>query len=128
MTVSRKQLSRWLDQWQELLQLQAWAVSLAGLRRKAVSKQGSLADVAIDHETHRAHIRVALDQSEADVRSSVCHECLHLAVSELEQAGLMAAEMLPAGPARKAMQRHVGYCAERLVHRLERAFAKLDLE
>ena len=30
MTVSRKQLSRWLDQWQELLQLQAWAVSLAG--------------------------------------------------------------------------------------------------
>lgn len=125
--VSRKQCAQWLQQWQDLFQLNDWELGLVCHRRASLDKGRISARIYYDNDTQHATVEVAAGQDPEAVRQSLGHEVLHLVLAELETAGKLACDQLHRD-ARNALLKHINASAERAVHRLERALEKLEVK
>ena len=124
--VSVKQADKWFGQWVEVLNLQAWEFTCVWVDAPTVKDDEESVywgHCQADRRNMAATITIALDRSPVDVRTSIVHELLHVALAEWDDVVKAAKSYVPA-----ALYTHLGEDAydaqERVVNLLERVLTK----
>ena len=114
-----KNILKEVKKWQELLSLHDWVLLIQPVKNSTVSDCGELAQCFISEESMSASIVIAVDLPEDEIKKSVKHELLHVALHDLRSVFDDASSLLGV-EANTALGGRYHKCEEKLVIKLER--------
>jgi len=118
-----KNILKEVKKWQELLSLNEWLFLIQPIKNSSVSDCGELAQCYIHEDSMSASIVIAVDLPDDEIRKSIKHELLHVALYDLRSVFNDASELL-GKESQTALGGRYGKCEEKTVIRLERLIDK----
>ncbi len=120
--MTKRQAEKLLREWQTALRLQDWNVSLE--LQPGAEYEGNAAAIWRDADMLHAILRLAREQSDADIEGCIIHELCHLLLADVQASHIRAIDKLP--KAARESSRHELKChEEQAVRRLEECIVKL---
>ncbi len=122
-----KNIIKEVKKWQDLLGLHDWIFLVQPIKNSTVSDCGELAQCYIHEDSMSVSIVIAIDLPDEEIKKSVKHELLHVALHDLRSVfddtnNLIGVE------ANTALGGRYHKCEEKLVIKLERLIDKLQAE
>jgi len=122
-----KNIIKEVKRWQDLLGLHDWIFLVQPIKNSTVSDGGELAQCYINEDSMSASIVIAIDLPDEEIKKSVKHELLHVALHDLRSVfddtnNLIGVE------ASTALGGRYQKCEEKLVIKIERLIDKLNGE
>lgn len=114
-----KNIIKEVEAWQELLGLQDWIFLVQPIKNSTVSDCGELAQCLISEESMSVHVMIAVDLPDDEIRKSIKHELLHVALHNIRSIFDDAVNLLGV-ESRAALGGRYEKCEEKLVIKLER--------
>lgn len=114
-----KNIIKEVEKWQDLLGLQNWVLLVQPIKNATVSDCGELAQVYIHEDSMSCSISLAVDLPDEEIKKSIKHELLHIALHDLRSVFEDASNLL-GQESQIALGGRYHKCEEKLVIKLER--------
>ena len=119
-----KNIIKEVKKWQELLSLQNWILEIQPVKNSTVSDCGELAQCYIHEDSLSCAIVIAIDLPDDEIKKSIKHELLHVAIHDLRSVFDDATSLLGV-EANTALNNRYHKNEEKLVIKLERLIDNL---
>lgn len=116
-----------IEKWQKLLGLQEWDFSVETLKTSLLSDSGELAKCFISEESMSCNLIFAIEIPVDEIKKSVRHELLHVALNNLRSVFDDVVQLLGA-EAQTAFNMRYNKNEEKIVIKLERMLDKISYE
>lgn len=120
-----KNILKEVKKWQSLLGLHDWFFLVQSVKNSTVSDGGELAQCYINEESMSVTVVIAIDLPDDEIKKSIQHELLHVALYELKSTfddanGLLGVE------ANTALENRYNKNEEKMVIKIERLIDKIS--
>lgn len=122
-----KNIIKEVEKWKELLSLHDWIFLVQPIKNSTVSDCGELAQCYICEESMSVNIIIAIDLPEDEIKKSIKHEMLHVALNELSSVFNDAVSLIGV-ESRTALGGRYHKIEEKTVIKIERLIDKITNE
>lgn len=119
-----KNILKEVKKWQDLLNLHDWIFLVQPVKNSTVSDCGELAQCYISEESMSVNVIIAVDLPDEEIKKSIKHELLHVALQDVRSVFDDASDLLGV-ETRAALGNRYNKCEEKLVIKLERLIDNL---
>lgn len=119
-----KNILKEVKKWQELLNIQNWVLLVQPVKSSTVSDCGELAQCFIHEDSLTCSIIIAVDLPEDEIKKSIKHELLHVALHDLRSVFDDSISLLGV-EANTALNNRYYKSEEKMVIKLERLIDNL---